>query len=149
MADSSNTVVPEAPEGGAGTCQVVSMVSETSEFSGAADRVPDVVHQLVPDSVPMVTLHEAASVLPRFGAGSVAANLSPMASPASTVTEDWGESHCTLGGAFSVAHPVTINAISAQVKAGFHRCAMGERYFVNRGVNAWLKEGSAAPLCGG
>ena len=55
----------------------------------------------------------------------------------------------TVGGAFSVAHPTQMRAMVAQVKADFHRCAMAERYFVDRGVNAWLKEDAAAPLCGG
>ena len=39
--------------------------------------------------------------------------------------------------------------MSAQVKVDFDRCAMTERYFVDRGVDAWLKEHAAAPLCGG
>jgi hypothetical protein len=55
----------------------------------------------------------------------------------------------TVGGAFSVSQPPQMRARIAQVKADLRRCAMAERYFVDRGVDAWLKEDAAAPLCGG
>lgn len=136
---------PEEPARDVGTCQVVSMVSVTTAASGAAERVPEVVHQVVPDSVPMVTLQDAASVSPRLGAGSVMLNFRPRASPSSTVTADCGEIQWTSGGAFSVLHPRQNRANSAQVKDNFHSWDITERYFVDRGVDAWLKEGAVAP----
>ena len=77
VAVNCRTVEPEDPAGGAGTCQVVSMVSVIGLVTGAAGKVPEVVHQVLPDSVLMVTLHVAASVVPRSGAGSEMLNLSP------------------------------------------------------------------------
>ena len=106
VAVNCRTVEPEDPTGGAGTCQVVSMVSVIGLVTGAAGKVPEVVHQVLPDSVLMVTLHVAASVVPRSGAGSEMLNLSPRASPVWMLAVDCGDSQSTVGGAFSVAHPV-------------------------------------------
>ena len=81
MADNNNAVGLAEPAGGAGTCHVVSMVSRMGDWIGAADKLPEVVHQVTPESVPMVILQVAASVAPQSGAGSEMLNLSPRASP--------------------------------------------------------------------
>ena len=122
-------------------------VSEAVPEGGA--NVPDVVHQVLPAAVPMDMRQEAGSVFPRSGAGSKTLNLSMRASPSWMFAVDCGESHVTTGGAFSVAHPPHIAARSAIKTENFPRWTMEERYFVDRGVDAWLKEDGAAPHCGG
>jgi len=78
------SVVPIELEGGSPGCQVAVMVSMTTPSFGAADKVPDWVHQVAPVEGPTVILHDPVWVVPLVGGGSATVNFSWMASPCST-----------------------------------------------------------------
>lgn len=87
-AESDNAAGLAVPGGSVGACHVVSIVSVNVAVPEGALKVPEVVHQVLPDSVPIAMRQKAAPVFPRSGAGSTTLNLSCTASPSWTFTED-------------------------------------------------------------